>query len=57
MQDYQPVGFYKLPSVPTSVCWSSDSLNVMVTCMGGEVAEVDLSGEHIDTVDSSQVRQ
>lgn len=55
MQDYQPVGFYKLPSVPTSVCWRQDSASVMVTCLGGEVAQVDLSGGHLDAVDSSQV--
>ena len=28
----------------------------MVTCIGGEVAEIDLSGGHLDSVDSSQVR-
>ncbi|CAM9684699.1 unnamed protein product [Scytosiphon promiscuus] len=54
MQDYQPVGFYTLPSTPTSVCWSRDSSSVIVTCIGGQVAEVDLSGGHLDGVDSSQ---
>lgn len=56
MQDYQPVGFYTLPSTPTSVCWRKDSSSVIVTCVGGEVAQVDLSGGHLDGVDSSQVR-
>lgn len=28
----------------------------MVTCIAGEVAEIDLSGGHLDSVDSSQVR-
>lgn len=50
------MGFYTLPSVPTSVCWRQDSASVMVTCLGGEVAQVDLSGGHLDAVDSSQVR-
>lgn len=56
MQEYQPVGFCTLPSVPTSVCWHGDSSSVMVTCIAGEVAEIDLSGGHLDSVDSSQVR-
>ena len=56
MQNYQPVGFYTLPSTPTSVCWHKDSSRVIVTCIGGEVAQVDLSGGHLDAVDSSQVR-
>lgn len=56
MQDYHPVGFCTVPSVPTSVCWHGDSSSVMVTCIGGEVAEIDLSGGHLDSVDSSQVR-
>ncbi|CAM9115751.1 unnamed protein product [Ectocarpus fasciculatus] len=54
MQDYLPVGFYTLPSTPTSVCWRKDSSSVIVTCVGGEVAQVDLSGGHLDGVDSSQ---
>eukprot|EP00752_Nemacystus_decipiens_P009571 g8551.t1 len=54
MQDYQPVGFYTLPSTPTSVCWHKASSSVIVTCVGGEVAQVDLSGGHLDGVDSSQ---
>ncbi|CAM9328137.1 unnamed protein product, partial [Hapterophycus canaliculatus] len=54
MQDYQPLGFYALPSTPTSVCWSRDSSSVIVTCIGGQVAEIDLSGGHLDGIDSSQ---
>lgn len=55
MQDYRPVGFYALPSTPTSLSWRKDSARVLVTCVRGEVAEIDLSGGHLDTVDSSQV--
>ncbi|CAM9470484.1 unnamed protein product [Choristocarpus tenellus] len=48
-KEYQPLGFHTLPSPPTSVSWSIDSLRVLVTCNGGGVGEVNLSGGHLDS--------